>query len=215
MDAFWSITVYDENRLPVRERAEGVFGKQRNRQAGEGRLVRDPVRRRPEVGGQLPGDQAGLELLVAALSPAHRNPRRHLEGAGTRAAEVNCLPLSGRDEKLAAGERFVLDPFLSTIQGGKQHEEDLILRRSRWTGSCDHRISGCPAETQVRGGCSQIDPNSGRSRDQAPRPTQRSRRHAKQGDRREGERLHRRVTRGRSIHERYASDVAVRGRSTG
>jgi len=60
----------------------------------EHRRGRRSIRRIPRQDSELVADYAGLELHGAALSPAHRNPERHMEipGGAARELTVSVLP---------------------------------------------------------------------------------------------------------------------------
>jgi hypothetical protein len=91
VDGFWSITVYNSegylqkneydayslNNITAHKSADGTVAVQFG--GCDGKVLK------------LPADYAGLELLGAALSPARRNPERHVEIPGGTGGELNWL----------------------------------------------------------------------------------------------------------------------------
>ena len=88
VDGFWSISLYN---------AEGYFEPNNlnayslnnitAKKSADGSVDR-PVRRLRRQDSQLPADHAGLELHGAALSPARRDPGRHMEIPGSAAGPI-------------------------------------------------------------------------------------------------------------------------------
>ena len=106
VDGFWSISLYNAEGYFEQERSQRLFAQQHHGEEERRRLGRHPVRRLRRQDPELPADHAGLELHGAALSPARRDPERHLDIPRSRADRLaqarGCLQPNLRYARKAA-----------------------------------------------------------------------------------------------------------------
>jgi hypothetical protein len=119
VDGFWSISVYNAERLFREEPVQRLFGEQHHRPKGRGWLDHGQVRRLRGQNSELPADHEGLELHRAAVSPACRGPRRQLEIPGGAAGELTGCRTWWRASRAAQGR-------------ARRHQLHRRSRRRRW-----------------------------------------------------------------------------------